>query len=211
MPSLTEPAVSDSGPGLLKTLYKRPLFVLGLLGAASGALAALTPEPIAESLRPLGDLVFLKGIVIHPALLFAPVIAYGVWAFGGAVGRARWRASGLAAFATIAGWSAAVRIAVHLHELNIGASWLPSDGLLPGFVAGAAGAALVFLGGAITVPVLRGLRIWTVGVAIGAVAGLLLPVALSSDYDRLGALCLFAVWQACVAGWFGLGLERNKA
>ena len=74
----------------------------------------------------------------------------------------------------------------------------------------AAGAALVFLGGAMAVPALRAVRVWGPGVLIGALAGLLLlPAGLSSDYGLLGPLCLLVIWQASVAAWFGRGLAAD--
>ncbi|GBF26733.1 hypothetical protein MnTg02_01774 [bacterium MnTg02] len=202
-----EPATSHTNPSPLKALHNRPPLLLGLLGAASGALGAVMPEPIGEILRPLGDLLFLKGTIVHPALLFAPIIAYGVWAFGGLESGRRMMATAIAFVAAVAGWSVAVAIAVNLHSLKIAAAWLPSDALIPGFAAGAAGAALVFLGGAMAVPALRPVRVWAPGVLIGAIAGLLLlPAGLSSNYGLLGPLSLLMIWQASVATWFGRGL-----
>lgn len=210
MPPAPELAASHANPGPLKSLHNRPPLLLGLLGAASGVLAVVIPEPIGAWLRPLGELLFLNGTIVHPALLFAPVIGYGVWAFGGLESGRRMVATAIAFLAAVAGWSVAVAIAVNLHSLKIAAAWLPSDALIPGFAAGAAGAALVFLGGAMTVPALRTVRVWGPGVLIGALVGLLLlPAGLSSHYGLLGPLCLFMIWQASVAAWFGRGLAAG--
>lgn len=213
MPSLTEPEAAHTKPGPLKSLHNRPPLLLGLLGALSGTISALLPERVGDALKPLGDLLFLDGTIVHPALLFAPVIGYGVWTFGGLDGaRRRMVATVIVLLAAVAGWSVAVTIAVNLHSLKIAAAWLPSDALIPGIAAGAAGAAMVFLGGAMAVPVLRSVHVWAPGVAIGAIAGLLLlPAGLSSSYDLLGPLALLAIWQASVAAWFGCALAAGRS
>jgi hypothetical protein len=187
-----------------------PALVLGGLGLLSAILSSIAPESVGSLLTPIGDLFLLDGATVHPVLLFAPVIAFGMWAYGGLGGKLQWAGAALAFIMTVLGWSASVRLAHFLYDLKIGASWMPDDVLIPGFAAGVVGAAFVFLGGALTVPVLRLPRNWGPALLIGGLAGLLLWAATKNAYEPLGPLCLFAVWQTSIAAWFGRGLSQRR-
>lgn len=180
----------------MSSVERHPALILGVLGAASGALGAFwLSEPVigALSARVASSLAGLS---------FGCVISYAVW---------RWGARSLLAFATaligvLVGWHAAVYAAVHL-EMNVLSGDLKS--YAAGAVAGAIGGMATWAASAVGLPALRQWQASILVVSAGALLGLLLPLTNRVD----NPLILLAPWQAGVAALIAwrLGSEAMRA
>lgn len=177
----------------MSVLLRHPAFILSVLGLLSGlAGTELIGGNYGAAPHP-GIYLVLTG------LWFGLVVGFGVWRFGPAsvIGAIT------AVLTTWIAWEAAVNVAIQidgpLFEAT-GPSALKS--YVAGFVAGAVGAGITWIGAAFQVPSLRTKLASLSIVAAGAVLGLLLPM--TNTYDS-GAVLLIP-WQTAVAGLLGLNM-----
>lgn len=171
----------------------------GLTGALSGAIltylkiGALPGIVILGACIGLGTAGDCNGLelstYIAPGLIFGIVFGYllrrsGKLGTAGAV----WFA-----LASFVGNFLAVMVAVNVFDSIkplFGDVELPAE-LVAGFVAGAVGGGLLGRATAALIPGVRWLRL----LAVGAVLGLLLPLALSNKLDLVGLFLFYIIWQ----------------
>ena len=169
----------------------QPVVLVGLLGMATGALAAAAIMA-----------VDLEGWSLHlvPGLIFGVAFGAVLWLHG-----FLWplRAAAYAFAAALAHGTAmltAVGLSEPIHNL-LGGSDDPGF-MLCGVIAGAVGGGL--LGG--VTRWLTAIRHWLALVGTGALLGALLPVAL--DYDPVGVFVFYIIWQGGYAAVLALTLPR---
>lgn len=160
------------------------------VGLVSGLLSALAFVSGEIDVSNIADLLGLLQS-LSPGLIFGLLVGlYLLW-------RGRTGPGRLLAFIilTDASWYAAFRFAVWADGDNIIANiWLV------GLLAGMLGAALLMVSSVLLFPFFRRVRLALAMVALGGAAGLLLGV--DSPYP------LFGVWQALVAGCYGVALAQ---
>lgn len=182
------------------------------LGLATGLVSTL-PSPLPD-IR-LGDpaiLINAAGVPLHAGLVFAALVAALVWS---------WQARDpgkcfLAAGLTVIGWLTAVNTADEIIS-EIAASDLFGTApgakgsreilgwLAAGLSGGLIGAGFAACGVSLAVPSFRSAQLWTLVLAAGALAGLLLYPAAVWDAGWV----LFMPWQAAVAASIAYGLSRT--
>jgi hypothetical protein len=189
--NLVRLAVQISPRGSMRRLSHRPALILAVSGAASGTLSAFNPGPAFEEAPLIGFYAVLIG------LWFGLVIAIGVWKWG----YRSWIASITALLGTWIGWEIAVNL-----DLAIEGSWLRgfaatngTKASIGGFFAGMVGALVTWLGAAAFYRALQNLQAAASVTVIGALFGLLLPLA--THYDS--PIALFVPWQMAVAAMLG--------
>ena len=179
----------------------RPDVIMAVLGLISGITSVtwgMSDNANLAWLQPIGSVFGLSSDVVPIGLFFGAVIALGVWVWTGSL----WCVPVLLV-TTMYAWSAAIQVAIrtqrhvdddpHLIAASLG--------------AGAVGAGLTHLGGALFAPQLRRpLRI-AVTCAVGALAGMLLYLGQRKFIDER---VLYLVWQPAVAFCIGMGLADRK-
>ncbi|MGI9379012.1 MAG: hypothetical protein ACR2OW_05115 [Methyloligellaceae bacterium] len=199
----------------------RSILSMAALGLVSGSLSTFRPEWIKSSLNPLSSAIGIDGVGLFPGLVFAAIVAFGVW-YLGRPRSASWTQCLLVYLTAVIAWVCAVHIALYIYDvLDDPISLLQSFGqskrpvseieqrLITGLLAGATGASVLFAGNALFVVPLRSLWGIAIGCLIGAGAGLMLWFALESDLEYLGPWLLFAIWQSTAAAWLGFLMSRS--
>lgn len=177
----------------MSALLRHPAFILSVLGLLSALLGThiiggnygAAPHP--------GIYLVLTG------LWFGLVVGFGVWRFG------RVSAGGAitVVLTTWIAWEAAVNVAIQIDgPLFETTGPSPLKPYIAGFIAGAVGAAITWIGAAVHAPSLRTKFAPISIVSVGAFLGLLLPA--TNRYDS-GAVLLIP-WQTAVAGLLGLNM-----
>jgi len=193
--------MSETQPSLI---WARAPIVLAGLAIVSGLLTYFTFNHYPHWLE--SDLFFGAIPYFITGMFFAAVIAFAVQRFGAA------NAGGtvLAFLITIVAWRLAYGATSSIYDdLSRGVdSWIKTNTLeIAGLVGGAIGSAITAIGVAIVVQGFRRLASFSLTIAIGTIAGLLLGVE-----DRLGwstgNLLVFIIWQPAVAAAIGHGLAR---
>ena len=171
---------------------------LGLISGIASVTWGMSDNANQAWLQPIASVFGLSSDVVPIGLFFGAVIALGVWVWTGSL----WCVPVLLV-TTMYAWSAAIQVAIrtqrhvdddpHLIAASLG--------------AGAVGAGLTHLGGALFAPQLRRpLRI-AVTCAVGALAGMLLYLGQRKFIDER---VLYLVWQPAVAFCIGMGLADRK-
>src|SRR5262245_17479082 len=150
-------------------------------------------------LKPVAVIFFLDAGPVPIGFFFGAAIALGVWM---ATGKG-W-ALPVVPVVTMYAWSAAIQVAIRLQRTADDDPHLIAASL----AAGALGAGITQLGGAIFAPVLRRPASFALTCLVGALAGLLFYMGQRKWVDER---LLFLVWQPAVAFCIGLGLGRWRA
>ncbi len=184
----------------MNSVERHPALILGVLGAASGALGAVWLSEVAVEALSAGVASALAGFS------FGCVIGYAVWRWGAR----SWLASAAALIGVFAGWQAAVNAGAQL-ETNWLAGVVASDlkTYAAGAAAGAIGGLATWATAAVGLPALRQWQASIQVVSAAALLGLLLPLTNNVDHP----LVLLAPWQAGVAALIGwrIGLQQTRA
>lgn len=182
----------------MKRIEQHPVLSLATLGIVSGWLGTYALGLGFGVAPAIGVYMILSGI------WFGLVVGFGVWAWG----QRSWTAAAVALAATWIGWEVAVNLALQLDENWLKGAAIPDvlRSYMIGFVAGAVGALLVWVGAALFTPALQRVSTAAMVVATGAAFGLLLPW--TSNYDNPAILLL--PWQAGVAAVLGFGLAPSR-
>ena len=179
---------------------QRPALAMAGLGLVSGLLSATVGFDLELTwLRPVGAVFFLDAGPVPIGFFFGIAIALGVWM---ATANA-WALPALPVV-TMYAWSAAIQVAIRLQRSVDDDPHLIAASL----AAGAVGAGITHLGGAIFAPELRRPARIAVTCGVGALAGLLLYMGQRKWVDER---LLFMLWQPAVAFCIGLGLGRWRA
>jgi hypothetical protein len=179
---------------------QRSALVMAGLGLVAGLLSATIGFDQEQAwLKPIAPIFFLDAGPVPIGFFFGAIVALGVWIATGNV----W-ALPVVPVVTMYAWSAAIQVAIRLQRTVDDDPHLIAASL----AAGAVGAGVTHLGGAIFAPELRRPARIALTCLVGAAAGLLLYMGQRKWVDdRL----LFVVWQPAVAFCIGLGLGRWRA
>jgi hypothetical protein len=179
---------------------QRSALAMAGLGLVAGLLSATIGFDQEQAwLEPIAPIFFLDAGPVPIGFFFGAVVALGVWMATGNV----W-ALPVVPVVTMYAWSAAIQVAIRLQRSVDDDPHLIAASL----AAGAIGAGITHLGGAIFAPELRRPARIALTCLVGAAAGLLFYVGQRKWVDdRL----LFVVWQPAVAFCIGLGLGRWRA
>jgi hypothetical protein len=176
---------------------ERAALALAGLGLLSGLLSGTVGFDLELAwLRPVGAVFFLDAGPVPIGLFFGIAVALGVWMATGNT----W-ALPVVPVVTMYAWSAAIQFAIRLQRTADDDPHLIAASL----AAGAVGAGMTHLAGAIFAPELRRPARIAVTCVVGALAGLLLYMGQRKWVDER---LLFIVWQPAVAFCIGLGLGR---
>jgi hypothetical protein len=179
---------------------QRSALAMAGLGLVSGLLSATIGFDQEHAwLKPIATIFLLDAGPVPIGFFFGVVIAFGVWM---ATGNA-W-ALPVVPVVTMYAWSAAIQVAIRLQRTVDDDPHLIAASL----AAGAVGAGLTHVGGAIFASELRRPARLAVTCVVGALAGLLLYAGQRKWADER---LLFIVWQPSVAFCIGLGLGSWRA
>ena len=167
-----------------------PIITMAVLGIVSGFLSSFELPVIGQ--------ISIFNASIQQGLLFGLVIAIGLYFWG----RSGWAGALLAIPVTLAAWVAGFNSYTFLTGGVL-------NDYLAGMAAGAVGATLTILGGALTAPALRRPIAWIMTIAIGAIFGIL--IALPDWNVEENLYILFVPWQAMVAASIGAALHIGRA
>ncbi|MBX9590443.1 MAG: hypothetical protein K2X43_14140 [Hyphomonadaceae bacterium] len=166
-------------------------------GAASAGWGTFAGSNL-ERLQPVAIVFGLAPELLPIGFYFGVVIALGVWMWGG-----RWWSVPVLLVTTMYAWSAAIQVAIRTQTHMGDAAHLIAASL----GAGAVGAGLTQLGGALFAPGLRRPLRLAATCGVGAIAGLLFYLGERKVIDER---LLYLVWQPAVAFCIGWGLAAGR-
>ena len=172
--------------------------VMASLGLLSGALSAslgFSVEPWWLA-RP-GSLFFLDAGMVPIGAFFAAAVGVGLW-----IAAARVLVLPVVALVTLYAWSAAIHTATGIITTTSSDVRL----LLGSLAAGAVGAGITHLGGALLLAELRRPRPIAVTTLIGALLGL---IYYASERSSIDVRLLFLAWQPAVAFCIGRAVAER--
>jgi hypothetical protein len=179
---------------------QRAALAMAGLGLLSGLVSATVGLDLELAwLRPVGAIFFLDAGPVPIGFFFGAAVALGVW-----MATANAWALPVMPVVVMYAWSAAIQVAIRLQRNADDDPHLIAASL----AAGAVGAGITHLGGAILAPNLRRPARIAVTCAVGALAGLLFYLGQRKWVDER---LLYVVWQPAVAFCIGLGLGRGRA
>ena len=185
--------------GIIGSMRERPAITMAGMGLVSGILSATVGQDLEPGwLRPVAPVFFLDVATMPIGFFFGAVVAIGIWMWTGNL----WSIPVLLV-TTMYAWSAAIQVAIRLQRHAGDDPHLIAASL----GAGAVGAGLTHLGGALFGPGLRRpLRIAVTCLA-GGLAGTLFYMGERKFID--GRL-LYLFWQPAVAFCIGMGLAAQS-
>ncbi len=185
---------------LSRYLRERPADTMGALGLVSGILSAVWGQTYElKPLEPLAIVFFLDPGALPIGFFYGAAMGIGIAAWV----RKPWAAI-VVVITTMYAWSAAIHTAIRLQRNTDGDAYLVAASLC----AGAVGAGLTHLGGALFAADLRR-PLWRIALtcAVGAAFGMFFYMGERKIVDER---LLYFVWQPAVAFCIGLGLPRQS-